>query len=36
LSLTLFEKRPISQVFSNQKCTIDDERIGNQLELFNL
>jgi hypothetical protein len=36
LSLTLFEKRPISQVFSDQKGTMDDERIGNQLELFNL
>ena len=36
LSLTLFEKRPILQVFSEQNDNTDDYTTHNQLELFEL
>lgn len=36
LNLSLFEKRPILQVFSELDCTIRTQRQDNQLQLFNL
>jgi IS4 transposase len=36
LSINLFEKKPILQVFSEQKYTPSDETSGKQLMLFNL
>ncbi len=36
LNLSLFEKRPILQVFSELECTIKTQHQDNQLQLFNL
>lgn len=36
LNLSLFEKRPILQVFSELECTITNHHQDNQLQLFNL
>ena len=36
LNLSLFEKRPILQVFSEFECTIKTQHQDNQLQLFNL
>jgi hypothetical protein len=36
LSLTLFEKMPLQQAFPGDEYTSDNDRIGNQLNLFRI
>jgi hypothetical protein len=36
LSVTLFERMPVSQALSGESCKIEEGVIHNQLQLFNI